>query len=812
MSDGIGNQTELKLILSADGTVAIAGMRQVQDATRQHVDASKSMLDELQNRWAVYSAGVIASYETIKQCFDFAIEGAKIQQTQEAFANATASMQVNAKELLGQLDAMANGTVDDATLMQTSMSLMVRGMSAGQLPQIMEAARVAARTMGVDVSQAYTDIGNAVEMMRSRTLLSYGLITPEQVKLITALKNSGNEAEAFRLIMANVHVQEAKMGGVRDNEYEHWQQYKAQLKENVEWYEKLIAKMADYLLMSQRVTTQADEARKSSGLLQGEREYDAARFGGAYATTAAAQQQGVGYLPMTTAPATQSLDQANAELAAEKKRADALANVQKLQKAHEELAKAQLEWKKATDATDPSLTEEQKRIQAISDTAAILHQQYDKLGDTSWINAGRDQQIKNVALAQDQNNLLNQREAALKSYDTEMKASLQAAQDAAAADLKGSEDVIKAKNQQIDLEVKWGQMTAAEGTEAKYQDELKLLQAQIDEKQRLVLAELVYGNESAESERARTKAVEALNNAQNQLAAAIAKRGDVDREEYMQELQHDAQLLAEDVKRRESIKQGYETLFQELQKLSAIGGATGSSSQGVSQMLGSAQNIAAFKTGNDPYSQELDRAKKHYNDMLQLQAQGRASQLQVDKAYDAQQSAQDTASQQAKLGMVSNTFGMLAGMADTFYELSNSQSRAAFMAYKAFSLAQAIISGIAAVQHAYTWGTEWGGPAGGALMAAIAAAASMANIMKIVQQQPPSASTSSAPSLAGTSTSVPALPAMPAPASTPASPAAAPAAQRPITVVLNVYGSLTDYNAFARQALPAIRKAISDGA
>ena len=128
------NETEVKLILTVDGDVAISSMKQVRDATQQFADDSSSILDETQDRWAVYSAGVLSAFESVKEGWAAWGEGAKIQQAQDAFANATASMGVNSQELLAQLNATANGTVDDAKLMQESMSLMVRGMSADQLP------------------------------------------------------------------------------------------------------------------------------------------------------------------------------------------------------------------------------------------------------------------------------------------------------------------------------------------------------------------------------------------------------------------------------------------------------------------------------------------------------------------------------------------------------------------------------------------------------------------------------------------------------------------------------------------------------
>jgi hypothetical protein len=308
---------------------------------------------------------------------------------------------------------------------------------------------------------------------------------------------------------------------------------------------------------------------------------------------------------------------------------------------------------------------------------------------------------------------------------------------------------------------------------------------------------------------------EELTNAQYALTAAMAKRADVDREEYLQELQHDEQLLSEDVKRRESLKQTYDLQLQETQKMAASGGIGGSAaSQGAALMLASAKNMADVATHNDPYSQALDRAKKYQNQMLQLQAQGRASQSQVNAAADAVDVAQDTATQQAKLALSSNTFGMLAGMAYSFYEMSGQQSRTALTAYKAMSMIQTVIDTYKAAMGAYSAMSSipYIGPALGAAAAAAAIAFGMARVQQISALQVSSTATPSVSS-ASASTAAYSVPSSSSVAVATATPATTtPAAQRPLSITLNVYGSLTDYSAFARQALPAIRKAIQDGA
>ena len=354
--------------------------------------------------------------------------------------------------------------------------------------------------------------------------------------------------------------------------------------------------------------------------------------------------------------------------------------------------------------------------------------------------------------------------------------------------------------------MKYGQLTAAEGTEQKYQGELKSLQALVDEKERLLEAELLYGTDQAKAQ----KAVEELTNAENQLAAAQGKRAAVTHEENIEDLKDEQKLLDAVVKRIQEEDQATKQLFSAMK-------SAGGSSQGMNQMLSSAQSLIGYAKGADPYTKQIDQYKQHLNQMEQLTKKSAADIADINKTQADLQSAQDSLSWNQKLGEASAGFGMMAGLAQGFYELSGQQSKAAFMAYKAFSVAQAIISGITAVVAAYKDGCNWGGVVGGAAEAAIAGAVVTMQIAQLIARPPPSSSASSSSAVVGVASAATVVPTLSstATATTAATTAATtttPAAPRPLTVNLYVYGSLVDYDAFARQALPAIRKATQDGA
>jgi hypothetical protein len=154
-----------------------------------------------------------------------------------------------------------------------------------------------------------------------------------------------------------------------------------------------------------------------------------------------------------------------------------------------------------------------------------------------------------------------------------------------------------------------------------------------------------------------------------------------------------------------------------------------------------------------------------------------------------------------KASIVSNTFGMMAGAGKAFYEASNKQSELAFKAYQAFSIAQAIVATYLAADKALS---EVPYPYNYVVMAATIAAG-LANVATI-------ASASPGGSAAGTSPSAPSAGGYGYYDSAGSSWTAEPsAAERPLVVNITVQGNVVSQDEFARQIVPAIRKAQKDG-
>lgn len=127
--------------------------------------------------------------------------------------------------------------------------------------------------------------------------------------------------------------------------------------------------------------------------------------------------------------------------------------------------------------------------------------------------------------------------------------------------------------------------------------------------------------------------------------------------------------------------------------------------------------------------------KQHEEKLTNLKRQGEQERASLEKGgfatlRDARaefNNFEEQSNKQRVKSTLSAAEAVASGMA--------TQSRAAFETQKQLATAQAIIKGIEAVQSSYAWGASWGGPPGGAAMAAIAAAFTATKVQAIQSQQ-----------------------------------------------------------------------------
>ena len=160
------------------------------------------------------AGAAIAAHISIGSIKALAEMGAKALQTEKAFANATKNMSIDAGKWVTALKAATKGAVDESDLMQKAMKGITQGISQENITKLAELSMTVAIRKGMDVKDAYEGIIDAAETMRTRTLVSLGLISKSQAEVAEEAKKAGVEVDMLRVILENTANQQALIGAM----------------------------------------------------------------------------------------------------------------------------------------------------------------------------------------------------------------------------------------------------------------------------------------------------------------------------------------------------------------------------------------------------------------------------------------------------------------------------------------------------------------------------------------------------------------------------------------------------------------------
>lgn len=346
---------EIKLVISGDGSVAIASMQKVTEASQKMsgdvTGHHKTLFDMLNTEWAKFTAMSVAglftvseAFEKVHQAMELMKEGAKAMQVEKAFENTAHAMGVSVDGMVEKLKELTNYTIDDSDLMAKAMKAMtgVAALSADEIYELAEISRLSARRMGVDVGEAYNKIIDSVETMKTKALVQYGLISKGQKEIIDKAKEMGIEVKITEIAWLNYQVQLEKMGKPETDAIERMQQHEAAIKGFKEELGKLLITIAGVSIEWGKSflsgTTAA--ANAMSGVVQ--TEADLQRLGLIKGGEKPASEIAKSKDPQKEL--ADRLDAIKKQTEAEKARQSAMADAQNLEKSiNEEIRRAQVE-------------------------------------------------------------------------------------------------------------------------------------------------------------------------------------------------------------------------------------------------------------------------------------------------------------------------------------------------------------------------------------------------------------------------------------------------------------------------------------
>lgn len=187
-----------------------------------------SAIATLKQNWLGLTATITAVTLAVRQAFEYMEKGAKAEQAEAAFRSIAKTAGESADEIIEAMKRASNETIDDSALMQKAAKGMMQGLSGDQLVNITKAARTAAMITGQDVSQAFDTITDAIANKMPRSLVQYGLVTKEQMRLINEAMAMGiTEVNIYAVAMENAKRQQSLLTEDQISHAETLQRWKA---------------------------------------------------------------------------------------------------------------------------------------------------------------------------------------------------------------------------------------------------------------------------------------------------------------------------------------------------------------------------------------------------------------------------------------------------------------------------------------------------------------------------------------------------------------------------------------------------------
>lgn len=480
-------ETEVRLKITSDASAAVSGLDQVRASAKKMESETATLMGRMKQHWLAVSATVAAAGFALSKAFSLMEAGAKDMQAEEGFRNAAAEMSVDADKMIADLRRVTNETVETGDLMQKAMKGMSAGMDAETIVRIAEIARTAARRMGTDVKEAWSDIMDAVETGRTKSLVAYGLLTKEQAKLAEAVKSAGEEVDLFGIISANAAIHTATLGATTETVTERFQQMKTAVAELGQDIGRVLITAfahaaAAILDVADRIIAPFAAIERVLQRLPG---YKGSAWTDAqkYLRDKIAKLTGEAGAAAAAPPAPGSADEGRKAADAWMKKYQDILAAQKAKAAAEDMASAQLQWKKTIDALNPALDEEARRLGQLADQAEILRQ---KWGNQAWIDEGLTRAEEYLRATRDLKDATEDLRVAMERRDAVARASREIGTAAIASEFAIEQMKLTYARQAIEYGARHGTVSEAAAASASYELQLRALTLKEEEIQRQI--------------------------------------------------------------------------------------------------------------------------------------------------------------------------------------------------------------------------------------------------------------------------------------------------------------------------------------
>ncbi|MEN6374594.1 MAG: hypothetical protein ABFD75_07425 [Smithella sp.] len=197
--------------------------------------SSQSMTENLKSHWLAASAAIAAAGLVASKAMAYMQEGARAMQQESSFKIMADEAGVNAERLIGSMKAATKETIDDSAMMQKATKLMLAGYDPKQIEEFSNVAITASQYMGVDVSESFDRISDALASRMPKALVQAGAVTKTQMTVVQeAMKNGADQSDLMALAIANLRVKQLQLQGTQDGATLAMQRFHAEVEDTKE--------------------------------------------------------------------------------------------------------------------------------------------------------------------------------------------------------------------------------------------------------------------------------------------------------------------------------------------------------------------------------------------------------------------------------------------------------------------------------------------------------------------------------------------------------------------------------------------------
>ena len=166
----MANETKISVLITADASGAVTGMRLAGDETEKLATRTQSVTQQLKAHWVEFTAGVTAAYLAMQKMWGFMEIAANYEEAMTTLNALTRQYGMSAEQFVGQIQEASHGLISMKDAASVANDALLKGFSPQQVAQIAQWSVVMEHASGgtKTASEAFRSLTETMATGRER--------------------------------------------------------------------------------------------------------------------------------------------------------------------------------------------------------------------------------------------------------------------------------------------------------------------------------------------------------------------------------------------------------------------------------------------------------------------------------------------------------------------------------------------------------------------------------------------------------------------------------------------------------------------